>query len=179
MCDMDRLIRFAPSATCFSSKIRANLSGPCAANTSTFGSFGWYSFYFSHHITTEKEEWSCVRLKKTPISSDVCARTAGRASFQTKTSYTNNGAHRCVSCSQCRVNAPHGNLWGHWEVSTSSTESMNANRKENRERLLRALKSHEKWDDQFRFRLNKCPPSMVWLCGRASTRSSRASSGIS
>ena len=37
-------------------------------------------------------------------------------------------------------------------------DSMNANRKENRERLLRALKSHEKWDDQFRFPSspNKC-----------------------
>ena len=31
-------------------------------------------------------------------------------------------------------------------------DSMNANRKENRERLLRALKTHEKWNDQFRFR---------------------------
>ena len=61
-------------------------------------------------------------------------------------------------------------------------DSMNANRKENRERLLRALKSHEKWDDQFRFpsSLEQVRrPSMVWLCGVASTRSSRASSGIS
>ena len=82
---------FVPVATCSSLKTRANRWGARTAG-SAWGRLGVLArtvFTFPTTSPRAKVEWSCVRLKKTPISSDVCARTAGRASFLTKTSYTN------------------------------------------------------------------------------------------
>ena len=91
MCDMDRLMIFVPVVTCSSSKTRANRWEARTAGNA-WGRLGVLArtvFTFPTTSPRAKVEWSCVRLKKTPISSDACARTAGRASFLTKTSYTN------------------------------------------------------------------------------------------
>lgn len=120
----------------------------------TFGQFGCFSFYFSHHITTGE---GGMVVCQTQEDADLlrCLRAHG----WTRELSNKDALHQEYSHIDARfmfVNL--GYNFRPMEISGAigkhqllRLDSMNANRKENRERLMKALKSHEKWNSQMRF----------------------------
>lgn len=156
MCDMDRLMDICARRdlllvedTCES--LGSTYGGKCVG---TFGSFGSYSFYFSHHITTGE---GGMVVCQTQEDADLvrCLRAHGwTRELSNKDELHEQNAH--IDSRFMFVNV--GYNLRPMEISGAvgkcqllRLDSMNANRKENRERLLRALQSHDKWNDQFRF----------------------------
>ena len=156
MCNMDRLEKICTEHdlvlvedTCES--LGSTYGGKYVG---TFGSFGSYSFYFSHHITTGE---GGMVVCQTQEDADLlrCLRAHGwTRELSNKDELHETHAH--IDSRFMFVNV--GYNLRPMEISGAigkcqllRLDSMNANRKENRERLLQALKSHEKWKDQFRF----------------------------
>jgi len=156
MCDMDRLAKICAEHglllvedTCES--LGSTYGGKYVG---TFGAFGSYSFYFSHHITTGE---GGMVVCQTQEDADLlrCLRAHGwTRELSNKDKLHENYAH--IDSRFMFVNV--GYNLRPMEISGAigkcqllRLDSMNANRKENRERLLQALKLHEKWKDQFRF----------------------------
>jgi CDP-6-deoxy-D-xylo-4-hexulose-3-dehydrase len=163
MCDMDRLIKICTERDLLLVEDTCESLGSTYGGkyVGTFGNFGSYSFYFSHHITTGE---GGMVVCQTQEDADLvrCLRAHG----WTRELSNKDGLHEHYAHIDSRfmfVNV--GYNLRPMEISGAigkcqllRLDSMNANRKENRERLLRALKTHEKWNDQFRFPSapNKC-----------------------
>jgi len=156
MCDMDRLMGICRQHdlllvedTCES--LGSTYGGKCVG---TFGNFGSFSFYFSHHITTGE---GGMVVCQTQEDADLvrCLRAHGwTRELSNKHELHEKYAH--IDSRFMFVNV--GYNLRPMEISGAIGKcqllrlgSMNANRKENRERLLRALQSHEKWEGQLRF----------------------------
>lgn len=156
MCEMDRLMEickqhelFLIEDTCES--LGSTYRGKCVG---TFGQFGTFSFYFSHHITTGE---GGMVVCQTQEDADLlrCLRAHGW------TRELSNKAilHEKYSSIDERfmfVNV--GYNLRPMELSGAigrcqllRLPSMNHNRKENRERLIHALTSHHNWSGQLRF----------------------------
>lgn len=156
MCDMDRLKNICTKHELFLVEDTCESLGSTYGGKflGSFGDFGSYSFYFSHHITTGE---GGMVVCQTQEDADLlrCLRAHG---WTRELSYKE----------QLHTEFPHidprfmfvnvGYNLRPMEISGAigmcqlrRLNSMNANRKENRERLLCALKSHENWDEQFKF----------------------------
>ena len=120
----------------------------------TFGAFGTFSFYFSHHITTGE---GGMVVCQTEEDADLirCLRAHG----WTRELSNRDSIHEANPQVDPRfmfVNV--GYNLRPMEISgavgkcqLARLDSMNKNRKENRERLLTALVSSELWSNQLRF----------------------------
>ena len=156
MCNMDRLMKICArhdfilvEDTCES--LGSTYRGKCVG---TFGNFGSFSFYFSHHITTGE---GGMVVCQTQEDADLlrCLRAHG----WTRELSNKEALHEKYSNVDPRfmfVNV--GYNLRPMEISAAigkcqllRLESMNANRKENRERLIQGLKAHRDWKDQLRF----------------------------
>ena len=156
MCDMDRIMKICTEHDLLLVEDTCESLGSTYGGkyVGTFGAFGSYSFYFSHHITTGE---GGMVVCQTQEDADLlrCLRAHGwTRELSNKDELHEKYAH--IDSRFMFVNV--GYNLRPMEISGAigkcqllRLDSMNANRKENRERLLQALKSHEKWKDQFRF----------------------------
>ncbi len=156
MCDMDRLLKICRNYdlsliedTCES--LGSTYGGKFVG---TFGNFGTYSFYFSHHITTGE---GGMVVCQTQEDADLlrCLRAHGWTRELSNKDHIHS-EYTDIDPRFMFVNV--GYNLRPMEISGAigkcqllRLDSMNANRKENRLRLLQALTSHSKWRDQFTF----------------------------
>jgi len=156
MCDMDELSRicevhnlFLVEDTCES--LGSTYSGRCVG---TFGSFGTYSFYFSHHITTGE---GGMVVCKTQEDADLlrCLRAHGWTRELSNRQHIHE-AHPRVDARFMFVNI--GYNLRPMEISGAigkcqlkRLDEMNKHRKDNHDRLLIAIKANSKWANQLRF----------------------------
>ena len=156
MCDMDKLLKICNENDLLLIEDTCESLGSTHGGKylGTFGQFGSYSFYFSHHITTGE---GGMVVCQTQEDADLvrCLRAHG----WTRELSNKDKLHQEYSHIDSRfmfVNV--GYNLRPMEISGAigkcqllRLDSMNANRKENRARLLQALKGHNKWKNQLRF----------------------------
>jgi CDP-6-deoxy-D-xylo-4-hexulose-3-dehydrase len=156
MCDMEKLGNICSKHcitivedTCES--LGSMFNGKCLG---TFGAFGSFSFYYSHHITTGE---GGMVVCQTQEDADLlrCLRAHGWTRELSNKEAVHN-AYPSIDSRFMFVNV--GYNLRPMEISGAigkcqleRLDSMNENRKENRVRLLSALKSHPKWQDQLYF----------------------------
>lgn len=156
MCDMAELTKICEKHnlvlvedTCES--LGSIYDGKCLG---TFGAFGSFSFYFSHHITTGE---GGMVVCKTQEDADLirCLRAHGWTR-ELSNKREIHVAHPRVDQRFMFVNVGYNlrpmeisGAVGKWQLKR--LDSMNANRISNRERLLLAITSHAKWNGQLRF----------------------------
>lgn len=155
-CDMDELLRVCNAHdlhlvedTCES--LGSSYGGKTLG---TFGSFGTYSFYYSHHITTG-EGGMVVCQNQEDADLLRCLRAHG----WTRELSNKEAIHRAYPHVDERfmfVNVGYNlrpmELSGAiGKCQLGRLDVMNSNRKQNRERLLSALMSSPKWQGQLKF----------------------------
>lgn len=120
----------------------------------TFGDFGSYSFYFSHHITTG--EGGMVTCK-TREDADLlrCLRAHGWSREQSDKGAIHAGNPQ-IDPRFCFINLGYNlrptEIAGALGLcQLQRLDSMNSNRKANRARLMTSIKSHSKWESQLIF----------------------------
>lgn len=156
MCAMDRLTKLCDKHdllliedTCES--LGSTYDGRCVG---TFGHFGSFSFYFSHHITTGE---GGMVVCKTQEDADLlrCLRAHGWTRELSNKEQLHD-AYPDIDSRFMFVNL--GYNLRPMEISGAvgkcqleRLDAMNVCRKANRESLVRAIKAHPKWNEQFRF----------------------------
>ena len=120
----------------------------------TFGDFGTFSFYFSHHITTG--EGGMVTCK-TQEDADLlkCLRAHGWSREQSNKEVIH-AENPHVDPRFCFINLGYNlrptEIAGALGLcQLQRLDSMNSNRKANRARLITSIKSDPRWDSQFVF----------------------------
>ena len=155
-CNMDDLMKIVTrnnlvliEDTCES--LGSKYSGKCLG---TFGDFGSYSFYFSHHITTG--EGGMVTCK---TQADVDLLKCLRAHGWSREQSNKEDIHKenpQIDPRFCFINLGYNvrptEIAGALGLcQLRRLDSMNSNRNANRARLISSIKSHPKWDSQLIF----------------------------
>lgn len=147
ICTKNKLIVIEDTCESLGSKANGKFLG-------TIGDFGSYSFYYSHHITTgeggmvtcqTKEDYDLLKcLRAHGWSRELSNRKELEERYSDvdpRFLFVNVG----YNFRPMEVQAAFGLL------QIERLESMNKNRNINRENLIKALKNHSKWDNQFIF----------------------------
>jgi len=135
----------------------------------SFGDFGTYSFYYSHHLTTGEGGMLVCRTQE---DADLlrCMRAHGWTRELSNRQQVE-ALHPDVDSRFCFVNS--GFNVRPMEVQAavgltqlSNLDAMNRARVENRSAVLRSLRSHARWADQYEFTeaSKGCEPVWFGLC---------------
>jgi len=136
----------------------------------TFGDFGTYSFYFSHHITTGEGGMITCKTQE-DVDLLKCLRAHGWSREQSNKDVIH-AENPQIDPRFCFINL--GYNLRPTEISGAlglcqirRLDSMNSNRNANRARLIVSIKSHPKWDSQFIFpeAPAKCVPAWFGFVG--------------
>lgn len=147
LCDEFKLVLIEDTCESLGSSYKGKTLG-------TFGAFGSFSFYYSHHITTGE---GGMVVCQTQEDADLlrCLRAHGWTR-ELSNNETIHDLHPRVDPRFMFVNV--GYNLRPMEISGAIGKcqlrrlgEMNANRKSNRQRLLGALVANPKWDNQFKF----------------------------